>query len=205
MRAKSPPVSDRWLAGPRIPSISSRQSGSGKTMPTRPTTRSTRQSGGILGFTLIELMIVVVVAALLLLIAYPSYEQYQRRAVRSAAQQWLLDFSQRQEQFFLDRRAYATTIGTAPGELNMQPAPEVFGTPPGAGPYQWPPRIVLAAGPPPGYTIDIQPVGGGRMAGDGGLALDAAGQRWRDVNCNGSFEPGTDVPFDTRAVTGAAC
>jgi len=65
------------------------------------------------GFTLIELMITVAIIAILTAIAYPSYVDHVRRATRSQGQQYLMDLAQRQEQVFLDQRAYAATPAAA--------------------------------------------------------------------------------------------
>lgn len=77
------------------------------------------------GFTLIELMIVVAVLAILAAIVYPSYQQYMIRANRSAAQTFMLAASNKQEQFILDARQYATgdTAAAIAAALSM-PAPE---------------------------------------------------------------------------------
>src|SRR6185369_3390771 len=64
------------------------------------------------GFTLIELMIVVAVIGVLAAIVYPSYQDYVRRANRSAAQQIMLDVSAKQEQYLTDRRSYAPDLPT---------------------------------------------------------------------------------------------
>lgn len=62
------------------------------------------------GFTLIELMIVVAVVGVLAAIVYPSYQDYVRRANRSAAQQTMLDVSAKQEQYLTDRRSYTDDL-----------------------------------------------------------------------------------------------
>jgi len=69
------------------------------------------------GFTLIELMIVVAVVAILATIALPSYAQYMMRLHRTEAQSYLMQIAQRQQQYFLDSRAFAsssTMLGLVP-------------------------------------------------------------------------------------------
>lgn len=66
----------------------------------------------VAGFTLIELMIVVAVVGILATIVYPSYQDYVRRANRSAAQQTMLDVSAKQEQYLTDRRSYAADLAS---------------------------------------------------------------------------------------------
>ena len=140
------------------------------------------------GFTLIELMITVVVIVILVAVAYPSYQQHIVRGARSAGQQFLLDIAQRQEQFLLDQRQYATTLGTGglsssvPSELSTRYQAPVFNVPAGAT--------------PPSYTITLTPVAGGLMASDGPLIINNLGQRWRDMNGNGTYEPATDKAWD---------
>ena len=140
------------------------------------------------GFTLIELMITVVVIAILVAVAYPSYQQHIVRGARSAGQQFLLDIAQRQEQFLLDQRQYAAVLGTGglsssvPSELGSRYQAPVFNVPAGAT--------------PPSYTITLTPVAGGLMASDGPLIINNLGQRWRDMNGNGTYESATDKAWD---------
>ena len=61
------------------------------------------------GFTLIELMIIVAVVAILAAFAFPSYAQYMMRMHRTQAQSYLMQVAQRQQQYFLDNRAFATS------------------------------------------------------------------------------------------------
>ena len=60
------------------------------------------------GFTLIELMIAAAIFAILASVAYPSYARYLARSHRSQAQSYLMQVAQRQAQYFLDSRSYAT-------------------------------------------------------------------------------------------------
>ena len=59
------------------------------------------------GFTLIELMIVVAIIAILATIAFPAYSRYLARSHVSAAQAYLMNLAQRQQQYLLDNRDYA--------------------------------------------------------------------------------------------------
>lgn len=140
----------------------------------------------VLGFTLIELMITMAVIAILTAIAYPSYQDYIRRGVRSQGQQFLMDLAQREEQFFLDQKVYTTVTGA--GGLNMPvlPAPctvpcEIQGKYSAA-------VITLIAVPPAGFRISLTPVG--TMAADGTLIINNLQQRWREVDGNNTFNPG---------------
>ena len=65
------------------------------------------------GFTLIELMITVAVIGILAAVAYPSYNDYLIRATRSAAQSFMLDVSNKEEQYLLDARIYAAVANNA--------------------------------------------------------------------------------------------
>ncbi len=77
----------------------------------------------IRGFTLIEVMIVVAIVAILAAIAYPSYIAQVRKGHRAAAQSYLMDLAQREEQYMLDARTYvdskaALGYSTDPSEVS---------------------------------------------------------------------------------------
>lgn len=117
------------------------------------------------GFTLIEVMITVAIIGILAAIAYPSYTQYIVRANRSAAQAQMLDIANRQQQFLLANRAYATTtvLGDSgyalPSELNTK--------------YTF--AVTVGAGSVPSYVITFTPVTTSSQAADGVLTLNNDG------------------------------
>lgn len=61
------------------------------------------------GFTLIEVMIVVVILGILAAIALPNYQQYVIRSNRTEGMALLNDAAARQERYFSQNNAYAST------------------------------------------------------------------------------------------------
>lgn len=71
------------------------------------------------GFTLIELMIVVALVAVIAAFAIPSYRQHAMKSNRAAAEAFMQQVANRQEQYVLNARTYATSLAA----LNLtQPA-----------------------------------------------------------------------------------
>jgi type IV pilus assembly protein PilE len=58
------------------------------------------------GFTLIEVIIVVVIVSILVAIALPAYQNSMRKGRRADAKAGLMDATNRQERFMLDRSTY---------------------------------------------------------------------------------------------------
>ena len=65
---------------------------------------------GSRGFTLIELMIVVAIIGVLAMIAYPAYTNYATKAKRSVATSMLTQIANKQEQYYLDNKAYTNDL-----------------------------------------------------------------------------------------------
>ena len=117
------------------------------------------------GFTIVELMVTLVIVGIIAAAAFSTYQNQIIRVNRSAAEQFMLTIADRQMQYLLDARSYASSIGA--GGLNL--------TPPTTVANNYAVTIVLTAGPPPGYLITATPIG--RQAKDGGLSLDSTGQK----------------------------
>lgn len=119
------------------------------------------------GFTLVELMIVVAIVAILAAIALPSYQDSVRKAARRAAQAFILDIANREQQFFLDNRSFTNEFGST--GLNLASPAET------AGRYTFSIDTTLPAGPPPCFTITA--TAQGQQATDGDLTLDCKGAK----------------------------
>lgn len=119
------------------------------------------------GFTLIELMIVVAIATIIAAIAYPSYVQYTIRASRSAAQSFMLNVANKQEQYMLDARQYTDDLSV----LDLVPPEEVSS--------RYTVTIGGIAATPPAYTITATAIGNqaSKDTACGNLTLDQAGTK----------------------------
>jgi type IV pilus assembly protein PilE len=114
------------------------------------------------GFTLVELMIVLLIVAILTTFAVSSYRQSVIKSTRRAAQAVMMDIANRERQYFIANRAFASKseLGyTLPADLT--------------GKYTWDVDLTKPTGPPPGFTITLTPAGS--QSTDVKLTLDSNG------------------------------
>lgn len=138
-----------------------------------------RAPGRTGGFTLIELMVVVAVIGILAGIAWPSYQEYVRRSNRSAAQQLMLEISNRQQQYIVDARQYTATLGS--GGLNIGSKDGWTCATNCTNSHYTLSAAVDNTATPPTFTLTATP-SGGLQSGDGTLTLDSLGNKRRMVS-----------------------
>ena len=115
------------------------------------------------GFTLIELMITVAIVGILAAVAYPSYTSHIVKGNRAAAKAQMLDIANREQQFLLANRAYATKDQLTASGYTLPT--EV------SGKYAF--DITVGASTVPAYTITFTP--SGTQAADGALTINSEG------------------------------
>jgi type IV pilus assembly protein PilE len=117
------------------------------------------------GFSLIELLIAIAVVGILAAIALPAYTNQIRKSSRAEAQSFMTTAAGNQQQFLLNRRAYASSLAalgvSAPGDLN--------------GKYNF--AVVAANGPPPTFTLTATAVNDQARDACPTLVIDSAGNK----------------------------
>ena len=123
------------------------------------------------GFTLIELMIVVVIIGILGAVSYPSYKAYVIKSNRAVAKSFMVAVSNKEQQYILDARVYATVASNADfsAALSMPGPVEVSKF------YDL--SVANVGGNTRTFLISAAPVAGQMNAGDGTLTLDNTGAK----------------------------
>ncbi|HXU94491.1 MAG TPA: type IV pilin protein [Gallionella sp.] len=120
------------------------------------------------GFTLVELMVTVAIIGILAAIAYPSYVQYTVKSNRAAAESFIMSVANKQEQYMLNARQYATTLAALGVAVPADVSRNYTITEP-----------ISVTAIPPGYTITAVPAGN-QAANDtkcGSISIDQAGTK----------------------------
>ncbi len=117
------------------------------------------------GYSLIEIMIVLVIISILAGIAYPSYQGSVRKGNRAAAQNDMMEIANRQKQFLIANRSYATKaqLETSGFALSSDVSQN----------YDW--SITLGSGSAPTFTVTF--TAKGNQLSDGNLTLNSIGEK----------------------------
>ena len=122
------------------------------------------------GFTLIELMVAMAIVGVLVALSYPSYMDYVRKGNRAAAQAFMMEAAQRQQQHLLNNRSYAATLD----DLGVSVPEEV------AKHYSVTGFTITSS--PSAFVLTLTPLSGGYQTIDGALCLANTGERLRFCN-----------------------
>ena len=115
---------------------------------------------------LVRLVVAVAIAAIVASASYGAYQNYDRRANRSAAQQFMLEVRARQQQYLREMRVYAEDLGSNGLETRI---PARVG-------QHYAITIAVIRDPSPAYVITATPKG--NQTNDGRFSLSSAGARW---------------------------
>ncbi len=134
-------------------------------MSVKPLSQSIRANKRPQGFSLIEVMIVLVIVSILAGIAYPSYQDSVRKGKRAAAKNDMMEIANRQKQFLIANRSYATKaqLESSGFALSSDVSPN----------YDW--SITLGAGAAPTFTVTF--TAKGNQLSDGNLTLNSIGEK----------------------------
>ncbi len=127
------------------------------------------------GMTLIELMIVVAIVGILSAVAYPSYQEYVRRANRADAQAGMLELAQWMERRFTTANRYAPADGNFTASLPYTQSPRT-----GGARYN---LTAVVGGAGQTFTLTATPAGG--QVGDrcGVMTINQQGVTTPAVGC----------------------
>jgi type IV pilus assembly protein PilE len=117
------------------------------------------------GFTIVEILVVVAIVAILAAVAFPSYQNHLRKTRRADAQSAMMDIANREQQYLLDARSYATgTSALTSLGVTLPSSVTTYYT------------VSIAAGAAtPSFVITAAPQG--PQAPDGNLTLDSEGNK----------------------------
>lgn len=111
-------------------------------------------------------MITVAIVAILAAVALPSYQEHIRKSNRRTAQSAMMDIANRQQQFLLANRGYASKSQVEAAGFSLPT--EVVGR------YTWDVAVDNTASPPT-FTITFTAAGG--QTSDGNLTLNQQGTK----------------------------
>lgn len=123
-----------------------------------------QRSKTISGFSLIEVVVVATLITILASFAMSSYQSSYTKTRRAAAQQFMMQIANKQEQYFLDARSYTTVIGADGLSLTI---------PKEVSPYYT--LAITTTVTPPAFTVTAMPQE--VQLADGALVLNSDGSK----------------------------